>query len=94
MNVPPGTTEIPRGAPRSERVESLDGAPQGTNGFDELGYRGPLPPEGDGPHTYVFTLSAPDRRLEVAPGARRDALADAMADHVLAEATLRGTYER
>ncbi|MFB6176900.1 MAG: YbhB/YbcL family Raf kinase inhibitor-like protein, partial [Halobaculum sp.] len=40
-NVLPGTDRIPRDVPETEVVSSLDGARQGTNGFGEIGYRGP-----------------------------------------------------
>ena len=71
---------------------SPDAPPQGTNSFGKRGYGGPCPPSGT--HHYRFTLSALDVVLELAGAARIDALKTAMAGHVLAEATLTGTYHR
>ncbi len=71
---------------------SPDGPPQGTNSFGKRGYGGPCPPSGT--HHYRFTLSALDRVLALAGSPRIDALRAAMAGHVLAEATLTGTYHR
>lgn len=71
---------------------SPDAPPQGTNGFGQVGYGGPCPPSGT--HHYRFTLSALDNVLEVTGTPRIDALQAAMAGHVLAEATLTGTYRR
>lgn len=93
-NVPPDTTEVPRGLPGTDHLASLGDARQGTNGFGNLGYDGPAPPAGDGPHTYAFTLTALDTTLDVEAGAERDSVDDAMADHVLTSAQLTGTYDR
>jgi hypothetical protein len=60
----------------------------------DLGYRGPLPPEGDGPHRYRFTVTALDATLGVEPGSERAALEGAVAGHGLARSRLTGTDER
>lgn len=70
------------------------GAVEGTNSAGRKGYTGPCPPKGHGDHHYRFTLYALDRRLELKPGAGRDALDAAMRDHVLAETRLTGLYAR
>lgn len=93
-NVPADVGTIPEGLPRTERVDSLGGARQGTNGFGELGYRGPLPPEGDGPHTYRFVVRAVDTTLALAAGAKRGRLESALDGHVQATAELTGEFER
>ncbi len=77
-NLPPGTTTVPKAVPQEKTVGSLDGARQGTNDFGDIGYRGPCPPKGDGPHTYRFTLYVLERELELDAGAKRDALFGAM----------------
>jgi Raf kinase inhibitor-like YbhB/YbcL family protein len=71
---------------------SPDAPPQGTNSFGKPGYGGPCPPSGT--HHYRFTLAALDTVLELSGAPRIDALRAAMAGHVLAEATLTGTYHR
>jgi len=59
-----------------------------------LGYDGPCPPWNDALlHHYHFVVSALDvAALSLSPGFDVAALRDAMAGHVLAEATLVGTY--
>ncbi len=65
------------------------------NDFGRLGYGGPCPPKGHGPHRYFFKLCALDvPALGLRRGARRAELDRAMAGHVLAEAVLMGRYER
>ena len=57
------------------------------------GYHGPCPPRGR--HRYFFRLSALDTALpDLGPRARRADVERAMAGHVLATATLMGTYAR
>ena len=73
------------------------GARQGLNSWPEgnVGYRGPLPPPGSGPHRYYFSLYALDRPLDLDPTeATAEALERGMAGHVLAEAQTMGIYER
>lgn len=93
-NVPADVGTIPEGIPRGEAVRSLDGALQGTNDFGELGYRGPLPPEGDGPHTYRFAMSAVDTAVDLAVGGTRSELTTALDGHVVATARISGEFER
>ena len=93
-NVPADRSTLPAGLPQRERLPAIGDARQGTNGFDELGYRGPLPPSGDGPHTYRFTVYAVDDRLELSAGARRRKLDAALAGSVVASGRLTGEYER
>ncbi len=67
----------------------------GTNDFGRLGYGGPCPPKGHGPHRYYFRLYALDAEtLGLAEGARRGALDAALQGHILAEAQYMGRYER
>lgn len=92
FDVPADTETVPADVPADERV--LDGAGQGTNGFGSLGYRGPCPPRGDGPHTYRFRLFALDSETGLEPGASRDDLLAAVEGQTVARTTLTGTYER
>jgi Raf kinase inhibitor-like YbhB/YbcL family protein len=67
----------------------------GKNDFGRLGYGGPCPPKGHGPHRYFFKLFALDvASVGLSAGAKRAALDRAMARHVLAEAQYMGRYER
>ncbi|MCG3181570.1 MAG: hypothetical protein BIFFINMI_03968 [Phycisphaerae bacterium] len=74
------------------------GVLQGLNSWPKergnIGYRGPFPPTGSGVHHYRFTLYALDQPLAADAGLTADQLHAAMAGHVLATATLTGTYER
>jgi Raf kinase inhibitor-like YbhB/YbcL family protein len=71
---------------------SPDAPPQGTNSFGKRGYGGPCPPSGT--HHYRFTISALDAVVELTGAPRAAELEAAMSGHVLAEATLTGTYRR
>lgn len=92
----PGDRSLPEGVPTEETVSDLDDAAQGTNDFGDVGYGGPCPPEGDGPHTYVFDVYALDDSLGLDPGAKRDAVESAIAesDALVATGTIEGQYER
>lgn len=63
---------------------------EGTNDYGELGYGGPNPPDRE--HTYRFQLYALDSPLELASGADRNALEEAIQDRVLSDTVLRGTF--
>jgi Raf kinase inhibitor-like YbhB/YbcL family protein len=82
--------DIPVGAEIPEAVGALGTA--GTNSWNRTGYGGPCPPGGT--HRYFFRVYALDTSLDLAEGATKDAVTDAMSGHVLAEATLMGRYTR
>lgn len=94
-DIPADVRELEAGIPRSKRLDEPHAA-QGRNSWEEdnIGYRGPAPPRGHGPHRYRFTLYALDEDLDLEPGADRAALENAMEGHVLEEARLTATYER
>jgi Raf kinase inhibitor-like YbhB/YbcL family protein len=67
----------------------------GANDFGKLGYGGPCPPKGHGPHRYFFKLYAVGvPALGLKAGAKRAELDRALRGHVLAEAQYMGRYER
>jgi Raf kinase inhibitor-like YbhB/YbcL family protein len=93
----PGTTsELGEDVPQTAFVPDPAGALQGVNSWDtdNTGYRGPLPPAGDGVHHYHFKLYALDAALNLAAGATKAELLAAMEGHILGQAELVGTYER
>jgi Raf kinase inhibitor-like YbhB/YbcL family protein len=96
FNIPGDATALPEGVERKPEPKQIAGARQGKNSWtsDNIGYRGPAPPPGSGPHRYFFRLYALDKQLELTPGASKAELLKAMAGHVLAEAQTFGTYER
>jgi hypothetical protein len=67
---------------------------EGRNDFRVIGYGGPCPPPGHGPHRYFFKLYALDSDLALPAGASRAELERALEGHVLARAELVGIYER
>jgi Raf kinase inhibitor-like YbhB/YbcL family protein len=67
---------------------------EGRNDFGTVGYRGPCPPRGRGPHRYRFRLHALGEELRLAPGAGVAELEQTLRDNVLGVAELVGTYER
>ncbi|TAM92638.1 YbhB/YbcL family Raf kinase inhibitor-like protein [bacterium] len=85
-NVPGDARSLGAGhEPRGEALTS----------FGTAGYGGPCPPVGDPPHHYHVTLYALDLPVLSLPGQAGIAdLRDAMKGHVLATATLVGTYRR
>ena len=85
-------TGTPSGGLPAGVSASPDAPPQGRNGFGKTGYGGPCPPSGT--HHYAFTLFALDRILGLTGIPGEDELRAAMDGHVLAEATLSGTYQR
>ena len=67
----------------------------GRNDFGKVGYGGPCPPKGHGPHRYYFTLWALDiASLGLPAGTTRGAVEGKIKGHVLATARLMGRYER
>lgn len=95
-HIPADCSALPEGLPRVEHLDDPPGAMQGRNSWssDNLGYRGPAPPSGHGPHRYRFTLHALDEKADVPPGADVATLRSAIEGHVVAHTTLTGVYER
>ena len=96
-NIPGDVTRLPAGLPRQPVLQVPADAKQGLNSWpdENVGYRGPLPPRGSGPHRYYISLYALDQPISLNPHeATAATLQDLIADHVLAEAQTMGTYER
>ena len=65
------------------------------NDFSRIGYGGPCPPRGHGPHRYHFALSALDiDNLGLSAGVSRHEVEAKMRGHVVGMARLMGKYER
>jgi Raf kinase inhibitor-like YbhB/YbcL family protein len=81
--------------PGSGELAEGESAPiEGQNDFGTVGYRGPCPPPGHGPHRYFWRLHAIDVELELEAGAGKPDLERAISGHVLGVAELIGRYER
>jgi Raf kinase inhibitor-like YbhB/YbcL family protein len=90
-DLPAATRALPEGVPTQGQL--ADGARQGRNDADSLGYAGPCPP-GHTPHHYHFTLYALDARLNLPAGATRAQVESAMQGHILASGELVGMFQR
>ena len=97
-NIPGSERQLPEALQPVARLDKPDGASQGQNDFGhpgDIGYRGPMPPLGSGPHRYFFKIYALNRLLDLPPeNATKNSLLSAMQGHVLAEAELMGLFER
>ncbi|MBM4446169.1 MAG: YbhB/YbcL family Raf kinase inhibitor-like protein [Chloroflexi bacterium] len=91
FNLPPDTRGLPEAVPKDGKLAS--GALQGKSGAGKIGYFGPCPPSGS-PHHYRFTLCALDKSLDLAAGASKEQVLQAMQGHILAESQLIGIYQR
>ncbi len=67
-------------------------ATEGLNDWEQVGYRGPCPPIGR--HRYFHKLYALDTMLPDLDTPTKTQLESAMADHILGQATLMGTYQK
>ena len=93
-NLPPeDPLEIPADRPARPRLETPEGAVQGTNDEGEIGYRSPCheTPEHD---EYRFNLLALESTPDVEPGVTRDDFDDAVEGLVHSSTTLTATYDR
>ncbi|GAB4532305.1 MAG: YbhB/YbcL family Raf kinase inhibitor-like protein [Anaerolineae bacterium] len=89
-NLPAEARSLPEGVPPD--AELADGSRHGQNSWRRLGYGGPCPPSGT--HRYFFKLYALDTTLDLAPGANKKRLLQAMEGHILGQAELMGVYRR
>jgi Raf kinase inhibitor-like YbhB/YbcL family protein len=87
FNLPGNVTSLSRG------VKSLPpGTKEALNDFKQRSYGGPCPPIGR--HRYFFKMYALDALLPEAAEANKATVEAAMKSHVLANATLMGTYQK
>jgi Raf kinase inhibitor-like YbhB/YbcL family protein len=92
VNLPPQTRDLAEGASPSRMPA---GAKELYTSYGELGYGGPEPPKGSGPHPYVVTLYALSTpRLDCSLNTTRTAFLKLLEGRILASAVLTGIYER
>lgn len=85
-NIPPNVNKLPEG------VKVLpEGTQEGLNDMKQTAYSGPMPPIGR--HRYYFKLYALDVPLSFASEPMKANVEKAMQGHILAQATLMGTYQ-
>ncbi|HST91236.1 MAG TPA: YbhB/YbcL family Raf kinase inhibitor-like protein [Brevundimonas sp.] len=87
-NIPVDVTELAEGAPVPA------GAVEGRTDFGEPGFGGAAPPQGHGPHRYVFTVFAVDMdKLDVSRDDSGAKYGFNLHFHTLAKASITATYE-
>ncbi len=91
FNLPAHHRELSEAIPTSKQLPN--GASQGENDFDDIGYGGPAPPRGV-IHHYQFTLYALDQHLDLEAGVTKSRFLRVAEDHILAQSQLIGTYQR
>ncbi len=89
--VDPNSRGAPEGAFEAGRVGAIR---LGRGSFGRVGYQGPRPVAGHGPHRYVFQIFAVARPLNFGSPPDLTAITAAMAGMVLARGLLTGRYER
>lgn len=87
FDLPADMSELAEGASTEPELE----ANHGMTSFGEAAYGGPCPPSGV--HHYIFTLYAADTTLDLAAGASKEDVLEALDGHVLGWAELVGLYE-
>ena len=90
FNLPADTIQLHENIPPEETLPN--GAKQGKTDFGRIGYGGPCPPSGT--HRYFFKIYALDTELDLAAGAAKSGLLNAMEGHILTEGQLMGKYKR
>jgi len=94
-DIPGNVMNLREGLPTDPVLVEPKGIKQGTNSMGSTGYTGPKPPVDDPAHNYHFQVFALDiESVGVEPGAKRDAVLQAMEGHVLAEGELIGKFAR
>ncbi len=88
-NLPPSSTGLPEGI-KGDALPA--GTMAGLNDWKRKGYGGPCPPIGR--HRYFHKLYALDTVLTGLGDPAKTAVEAAMQNHILAQATLIGTYEK
>ena len=83
-DIPPGTHAVTDGARFTE----------GKSSVMQVGFTPAAPPPGHGVHHYHFQVFALDTTLDLAAGAGRSQVLEAMDGHVVAWGDLVGTYQR
>ena len=92
-NVPADTTEIPAALPRTQTLDSLGGARQGTATDGEPGYDPACPPRGQS-YEHWIQVYALETELSVSAGTANDDALDAIEEAQLASTRMTVSYTR
>jgi Raf kinase inhibitor-like YbhB/YbcL family protein len=90
----PVMSHIPGGIPKERKLVLPIKAIQGMNTGREIGYDGPYPPKGHGPHRYFFKVYVLDGDLDLPAGATKKDLEKAMAGKMMQMGEAMATFER
>mgnify|MGYP003460912157 FL=1 len=95
FDIPVGTSSLASGAGDVNKGLLPAGALQGQTDFGVVGYGGPCPPPGHGPHQYLITIHALDiETLGLTTSASAPMVGFTVNQHTLAKATIVFYYER
>ena len=89
-NIPVNIREFPEGI--STKLEKP--IIEHFNSYGEIGYGGPQPPKGSGPHQYIFTIYALNTILNLPLQTDLSTFLDTVNQHTLDKGVLIGIYER
>lgn len=93
FNIPTSVTELPTGA-GDETLGGIEGVVTLKGDSGSRAYYGPQPPEGHGPHRYLFAVHAVDvEKLDIPEDATPTVLGFNLYFHSLARTILWGWYE-
>lgn len=94
LNIPASTREIPEKASGPyDRMPA--GCMETRNSYGDIGYGGPMPPRGSGPHEYVITVYALSvESLLLGPFAKLDECLRALEGKILASANVTGIFQQ
>ncbi|MDK2975355.1 MAG: hypothetical protein PWP08_1726 [Methanofollis sp.] len=88
-----GLALIPEGVPPEPEIDAPVRMVQGTNGYGDIGYRGPCPPRGE-TQRYYFRVYGLDAPLTLSPGSKQHELVAAMQAHATAYGETFAMYAR
>lgn len=91
-NMPPNVSQLAAATP--PRPLLTNGAQQGLNSNQTVGYAPPCPDKGAAPHHVAFVLFAQDAYVTLETSAALTAVNDALNGHVLAQSQLIATVQR
>jgi len=91
-NMPSSLTQLAAGVPTKPLLSN--GAQQGLNDDQTVGYVGDCPDRGQPPHHVAFTVFAQDGYVTLETGAAYASVRDALVGHTLAQAMLTATVTR
>lgn len=95
VNIPSTISELAKNAGEASGKSMPAGSIQLYNDAGTLGYSGCMPPVGDPPHRYIFTIYALDADMPQVDASMRTSMVGFLVNaHCLAKASISGLYAR